>query len=354
MRNAHVFLILSQLRTVVHVARELECRKRIPLAVWWWSAARLLITLVAVAGCGAGARVVDWMETTTGFDVPFVSGTRGDRALVIGINRYANPRNNLRGAVRDARNIKGLLSRDLGFESDQILLLTNEQATRDAILTGVRDWLVAGTRPGARAMFYFSGHGDSRPDYDGDERDGKDEALVPHDERRILDDEIGSLFADLHDRQVYLIVDSCYSGTITRSASKDPDPSVVRTIGRYDARPQTLDRSIGADKMRAPRRDSGFIEVTGNLVAWTAVEAHQLAIESPEGGEWQGVFTRRFVDGIAERRADRDRDGRVTHAELLEYVRNESRKYCRRNPCRAGHNPLLEGPPEVLARDVTR
>ena len=312
------------------------------------------VSTIALAGCDVGGRVVDWVETTTGFDVPLVAGTRGDRALVIGINRYSNPRNNLRGAVRDAHNIQSLLSRDMGFEPDQILLLTNEQATRDAILTAIRQWLVAGTRPGARALLYYSGHGDSRPDHDGDEQDRTDEALVPHDERWILDDEIGSLLADLHDRRVYLIVDSCYSGTITRSVSSDPDPSVVRTIRRYDGRPQTPGRSVGGDESHAARGSGGFIEGADNIIAWTAVEAHQLALETSEGGQWQGLFTSAFVDGIAERRADRDRDGRITHAELLDYVLDKTEGYCRRKRCRDGHTPILEGPSDVLARDVTR
>ena len=343
------------LRTVVRVARRLRTGALMPpLVAWWRSGVRVLVASVLLTACGGGGKVVDWVEATTGFDLPLVSGTRGDRALVIGINRYANPRNNLRGAVRDANNIKALLSRDLGFESDQILLLTDELATRDGILTGIRDWLVAGTRPGARALVYFSGHGDSLADQNGDERDGKDEALIPHDERWILDDEIGALFAGLRDREVYLIVDACYSGTITRSATKDPDPSVVRTLRRYEARGQTTDRSVDAGEVRRLQRDDGFIEVTGNVVAWTAVEAHQLALEAPEGGNWQGVFTRRFVEGIAKQRADRDGDGRITHAELLDYVRDETTKYCSRNRCKDGHTPLLEGPPGVLTRVVTR
>ena len=58
--------------------------------------------------------------------------------------------------------------------------------------------------PDSRALFYFAGHGYYREDEDGDEPDGVDEALVPHDarfvsdgsgpagmENLIIDDEIG-------------------------------------------------------------------------------------------------------------------------------------------------------------------
>ena len=293
---------------------------------------------------------------------------RGDRALLIGIDRYADPRFDLQGAVNDAHNIRDLLSEYFGFDADRIRLLTDAQATRANILGEARDWLVAGTRPGARALLYFAGHGYYQTDEDGDEPDGRDEALVPHDARLlsgagesprfanlILDDEIGALFDDLADRHAYLIVDSCHSGTITRTASVS-DPGVVRTLAFR------LGAGQGMSGTRAPVRSAvpdgsdrqGFIEGRGNLIAWTAVASHQLALEDVEAQEPQGFFTGRFVRGIADGQADRDRDGRIVHSELLDYVRRESESYCTRHKehCPSGLTPLLEGPPDVLARDL--
>ena len=321
----------------------------------------------------------DWVNETTGLTLvasgddpgpgPSSESPRGDRALLIGINRHADPRFDLKGAVNDARNMRGLLSGYLGFDPGQIRLLTDAQATRQGILAGIEDWLVAGTRPGARALLYYAGHGYYQPDQDGDEPDGQDEALVPHDarlvsaaenpqrfENLILDDEIRALFAKLADRQAYLIVDSCHSGTITRTALAAPDPGVVRTI---DLR---LGAERGATGTRTATRNSGpdgsdrqgFIEGEGNLIAWTAVASNQLALEDVEAPQRQGVFTGRFVRGITERLADRNHDGRIVHSELLDYVRSESEEYCRRHrgDCEKGLTPLLEGPPGYLARDL--
>lgn len=329
---------------------------------------------------GVYARVgafTGWLEHTTGLALGAAGGgsdgeeggalQRGDRALVVGINRYANPGFNLKGAVRDAHNMRDLLSEHLGFRHDQIRLLTDEQATRESILNGVRDWLVAGTRPGSRALFYFAGHGFYQKDENGDEQDGYDEALAPHDARPvpanrdlvpqrfanlILDDDIGELIDGMQDRQVILIVDSCHSGTITRSLQR-PDPDAVRSIALRLGEAQSREvRQRSAARSAAGRE--GFVESRDNLVAWTAVAAHQLALEDGEAPERQGVFTRRFVRGIAERLADRNGDGRVVHTELLDYVRSESKSYCERNPsCKErGLTPTLEAPPSVLARDV--
>ena len=298
---------------------------------------------------------------------------RGDRALLIGINRYADSRfTPLRGAVQDARNMKALLSDHLKFDSKSIRMLTDREATRDGILSAIQKWLINGTQPGSKALLYFAGHGYFQVDENGDESDGYDEALVPYDagltsaERRpmqvsnlILDDEIEKLFEKLKDRKAYLIVDSCHSGTMTRSLTPSAiDPRYARTIGLGSQGEAT--RSAGqsayhTDDVVERQRDlAGFIKSDGDLVAWTAVSPLQLALEDRESDVPQGVFTSRFVRGIAEGLADRNKDGHVVHAELLDYVRTESQEYCKRHPqdCKEGLTPSLEGKREILMRDV--
>ena len=294
----------------------------------------------------------------------------GDRALVIGIDRYADTAfTDLRGAARDAQNVRWLLTEHLGFASGDIRVLTDEAATRRAIVSGVRDWLVAGSRPGARALLYFAGHGYFQRDTNGDEEDGYDEALVPHDARLvsdesrpmevanlILDDEVGELLGELRGREVHVIVDSCHAGTMTRSlVPSAADPRYVRTLGLGTATRRSPGRSAYARSTAAARqRESGFIETGDDVTVWTAVSPLQLALEDREAEEPQGVFTRRFVRGIAERLADRDGDGRVVHAELLDYVRSESTAYCSRHPwdCEEGLTPTLEGRRDLLIADV--
>ena len=247
-------------------------------------------------------------------------------------------------------------------------MLTDADATRAGILAGIRDWLAAGTGPGARALLYFAGHGYFQPDENGDEPDGFDEALVPHDARLvsnetrplkvanlILDDEIGRELAALKDRRVQVIVDSCHSGTMTRSlVPPAADRRVVRTLMPEAGHTRSAAPAYRGSAAAARQRDAGFIEGADNIAVWTAVSPLQLALEDREADEPQGVFTRRFVQGIAERRADRDGDGKVVHAELLDYLRAESAAYCRRHSrdCEAGLTPTLEGPRDLLVQDV--
>ena len=316
------------------------------------------------------------MVALLGFEAPVAARSddspRGDRALIVGVDRYADPAfTDLRGAARDARNIEWLLTEHLGFVPDQIRLLIDEDATHAGIVAGIRDWLVAGSRPGARALLFFAGHGYFQPDEDGDEPDGYDEALVPHDARLVsletrpmqvanllLDDQVGMLLEGLGDRQVHVIVDSCHAGTMTRSlALPAADPRHARTLGLGTAGPEARSATRGAFSRSVAvtrQREAGFVETKGNLAAWTAVSPLQLALEDREAEDPQGVFTRRFVRGIAERLADRDGDGRIVHAELLDYLRSESKAYCSRHPrdCESGLTPTLEGPRDLLVTDV--
>ena len=70
-----------------------------------------------------------------------------------------------------------------GEEPDPRWSLANEQATRANIEHAIRRHLPAVTRPGDTVLIYWSGHGSRCADTDGDEKDGFDEYLVPHDGR---------------------------------------------------------------------------------------------------------------------------------------------------------------------------
>src|SRR5262245_20215046 len=136
------------------------------------------------------------------------------RALCIGIDEYPTPYE-LYGCVRDSRAwAQALTAR--GFE---VTSLANGHATREAILSGLSA-LVDQASAGDSVVFQFSGHGTQVDDLDGDERDGKDEALCPFDWSTgalIIDDDLRALFARLGAGVTCTcFVDCCHSGTITR------------------------------------------------------------------------------------------------------------------------------------------
>jgi hypothetical protein len=148
------------------------------------------------------------------------------RALLIGVNKYAYPWWELQGCVNDVELMRSLLQENFGFPPENISLLRDEEATREAILSELRS-LVEATNRDDVVVIHYAGHGSQVTDREGDEPDGMDETILPHDtgrapdeNRDITDDEIHEFLLQLGEKTPFitLIFDCCHSGTITRDA----------------------------------------------------------------------------------------------------------------------------------------
>jgi hypothetical protein len=138
------------------------------------------------------------------------------KALNIGINKYPDPANWLKGCVNDARDWRAFLA-GRGFSVAPMLL--DSQATKKNILAAMTK-LVRSLQPNETGVITFSGHGTWMPDMNGDEPDGRDEALCPYDmdeDTVVLDDEIHNILLDRDLKsRVVLLTDSCHSATVFR------------------------------------------------------------------------------------------------------------------------------------------
>jgi hypothetical protein len=149
------------------------------------------------------------------------------RALCIGINNYPGTHMDLSGCVADAR----AWSAELDARGFSVTTLLDAQATKQGMVDGIRE-VIGASASGDLVVITFSGHGTYVPDSSGDELDGLDEALCPHDLQSgggaLLDDEIHALFAARKGGvRLVLLSDSCHSGTVTRAAAPDPDADDV-------------------------------------------------------------------------------------------------------------------------------
>ncbi|KAJ6691144.1 hypothetical protein OIU74_015772 [Salix koriyanagi] len=142
--------------------------------------------------------------------------TATKRALLIGVTykrKYM-----LKGTINDVKSMRELLIKNFGFKEENILVLTEQGTTREKIVESM-EWLVKDCQAGDSLVFYFSGHGIRKLDFEGDERDGFDENICPVDfltEGMISDNEINSLIVWPLKKDVTLhaIVDACHSGTV--------------------------------------------------------------------------------------------------------------------------------------------
>ncbi|MDR1968217.1 MAG: caspase family protein [Burkholderiaceae bacterium] len=166
------------------------------------------------------------------------------RALLVGINQYPKQDMCLNGCVNDVYLMSAVLQ-ESGFASDDIRLLTDERATRAALLERL-DWLSAGAQAGDERVFFYSGHGTQLPTYQADGTPGRmDEALVTVDfdwspEHAFTDKEFVRFYSQLsYDVSFTAILDCCYAGGMYRGAHRvrgiDPPDDIRHRTLRWDA-----------------------------------------------------------------------------------------------------------------------
>jgi hypothetical protein len=134
------------------------------------------------------------------------------RALIIGINRFqkAPP---LEYATSDASAIKDALPTQFGFSVENIIVLTDDNATRRNIMSAYMALTADGTDKDDRLLVFYAGHGITRQGTRGDVG-----FLVPHDgdpddlSTLIRWDEL-TLNAELiKAKHILFIMDACYGG----------------------------------------------------------------------------------------------------------------------------------------------
>jgi hypothetical protein len=267
----------------------------------------------------------------------------GNRALIVTIGLAYQQKGlpAIAGPEKDAELARSL-ARYMGFQDSDTRLIQESQATRSAILDGLT-WVRDGIQGGGKALIYYSGHGAQVDDKDGDEPDGCDEALVPVDgtspDQYILDDEIGRIL-DSMDRtsMIVMVVDSCFSGTITRSIYGGDTRDIKLADNSVDCnRPINIKSTLRRSQM----------EVSGaNRVILTATAENEVAY---------GDLSRTGKgSALSQAIADVVRDGGsspLTFQSLRDKTAQNIKTQCDARS-RTPHHPTLDGDPGMFTKDI--
>lgn len=207
-------------------------------------------------------------------------------AFIVGISDYINfddvEGGDLPGAEHDARGVRDVLVMRGHVPAENVRLLLNQDATREAIEEGITGWLSENARPGDNVVIFFAGHGSQMWDESGDEDDGLDETLAPADvvanstEFDISDDTFNSWLANLPTENVVVILDNCNSGTGTR----DVTPF---SRGRLLARDlDAIERPASVTRRALPGQedDTGFDPGETRVLELAAAQPHQVAVDA--------------------------------------------------------------------------
>lgn len=217
-------------------------------------------------------------------------------ALLVGETNYIQPKDGgvtlLKGPANDVEAIKQLLIKRYGFiNDDHIRVLTGPNASKKGIEDAFKGQLIENAKrhPNAVVVFYFSGHGSTTADTNGDEGGGDDQTLVAYDSRGpngkdIVDDDIDVWLNQLRrvTPNITVILDSCYSGSATRggavSRSLPPNPNMAQPRG---------DRKINADPTPHLLRSRTYTAISASMSTESSYEG---AIEAA-GGKTHGYLT---------------------------------------------------------------
>ena len=241
------------------------------------------------------------------------------RALLIGVSDYDDSigLTDLRGPANDVRLLRDVLTAR-GVERIQILADGVDGAarpTRAAILDAF-DRLAAEVGSGDFVYIHLSGHGTRQPDRNGDETDGLDEVFLPADTARaepgagaipnaIVDEELGNAVDRIRDAgaDVWLVMDSCYSGTGLRAVTADTatrfvDPEILGIRATPAAEP------VGT----APLALAGAATRVGKYLAFYAAQSSEVAREVnlksgdvvDDGTGWYGLFTAKLASRLSD------------------------------------------------------
>lgn len=229
-------------------------------------------------------------------------------ALIVGISKFANGAGlpNLRYADVDAQSVSKFLQTPAGgrFPADNILLLTNEQATLAAMQKAMKSF-VTQAGPDDLMIIFIATHGSPDPfapqnlyfvAHDTDVDRMPETAFAMKDFKRLLDSNVRA-------RRMVLLVDTCHSAGLTGSRGE-------------------TSRGIGNNLVNLYAEKLLYLE-EGKAVI-TASDVNETSQESPRWGGGHGAFTHFLLEGMRGM-ADANVDLVVTLGELFRYVRQRVR-----------------------------
>lgn len=192
------------------------------------------------------ARLPDLMEQVRAY--PSQTADPKRYALVIGIENYAETPA-ARFATRDAEVMRELFVRRFGVPEQNVITLLNEKATLGALRNQLSNKLHA-LPENAVLYVYYSGHGAPMPPRGGERT--ATPYLLPYDGSPLNLENTGYSLAEFYtalDRlpasQVFVLLDSCFSGTTGRASNeKVALASNVKAVELYVKDPAIASRKV--------------------------------------------------------------------------------------------------------------
>lgn len=241
-------------------------------------------------------------------------------AVIVAVAKYKNPDYTLPIPKERLKVLYYSLLEAKNWDKNHIILLINEDATRDNILDAL-DTMAKKVDFNDVFLFAFMGHGSAVPDeYPFDEKDGTDEVICPYDIYRdengnlhnyITDDELNRKFTKIegivfkHTKGLLLIFESCLSGALVDKKWH------LNIDGKTFIKQEGLDSftSEFSEELKDPPEDSGATDIDGRkrFVIMASVDATLAVVFLGFGGPLTSSLAVGFAgyaDGIGRFKKD--------------------------------------------------
>jgi hypothetical protein len=220
-----------------------------------------------------------------------------NKALLVGINAYPNPNNNLRGCINDIIDMEYFItSKNKVYSKENIKTLTDNKATKKNILDHL-NWLLLGASAGDQILFHYSGHGAQLHSIEhAYEKDGLDEIICPYDfsdadptQTAITDKEFAKIFATIPKGVHFVwISDSCHSEDLSRKQHITPETRFRRFNHETQQGLTIPTASLGAEP----------VPLHGALLSGCA--SHQLSADAYINNRFNGAFTHYLIKNLSQ------------------------------------------------------
>jgi hypothetical protein len=239
-----------------------------------------------------------------------------NKALLVGINKYPDPQNELRGCINDILDMEHFIAEtNKVYGKENIKKLTDKQATKKEIVTQIK-WLLEGAQAGDQLLFHYSGHGAQAPThYSKLEPDGLDEIICPYDfdgsnGTTLRDKEFAQLFAGITKGVHFVwISDSCHAEDLSRDLQMPGEPQY-----RYFNGLAQMNKIMGNEKRENQERMNEVNEVSAfesydaatiitaplNGALLSACASHELSADAYINNRFNGAFTHYLIKNLLQ------------------------------------------------------
>ncbi len=247
----------------------------------------------------------------------------GAHAVVIGIGQYREKLPQADYADRDALLMREYLTRAMGYQEENVVVLLNERAAKGDLEKYLEGWLPNRVEKDDTVFVYYSGHGAPNP------KTGE-AYLVPYDGDPTFVNTTGYPLKRLYDnlaklpaKETVVVLDSCFSGAGGRSVIGKG----MRPVGLSVENP---------------------VIAAGKTVVVAASAGDQISSTYDQKGH--GLLTYFFLKGL-QGDGDQNKDGAIDLSELYSYLKPQVERVARRE-FNNEQTPQLLGNPELLKKGI--